>query len=234
MQVKLVFVVLVGICLIFSNLLHSTYAEQITINKTKITDKTKNVDKAKVADKKATDKTKTKDNTKNAVKTKITESQKTNYDAELAKCDKLQTAADKRTCKKEIELTRKIQSDKAKATPYVIGSVTFYYVSNHMEKTSQGNTILTIYFVVENTGSSQDVAMSCPRQNSCNYVLSDGQKEIQYATNTLVYGLLTLQPHTPKLLEWSFFEGLKYDPAKDYSFKIKEPWGSGSISLGID
>jgi hypothetical protein len=75
--------------------------------------------------------------------------------------------------------------------------------------------------------------MSCP-VNSCNYVLSDGQKEIQYTTNTLVYGSLTLQPDSPKLLEWSFYKGLDYDPAKDYSFKVKESWGSGTIPLGID
>ena len=131
-------------------------------------------------------------------------------------------------------MAKKIQDDKVKATPYVIGPVTFYYVSNHIEKTSQVSTILTIYFVVENTGSSKDITLSCLRQNSCNYVLSDGQKEIQYATNTLGYGTLTLKPHAPKLLEWSFFQGLNYDPAKDYSFKVREPWGSGTILLRID
>lgn len=151
-------------------------------------------------------------------------------DTDMSKCDQFTTAAEKRTCQKEVELENKIKN----STPYVVGPVTFYYVDNKIEHTSQGGTILTIHFVVENTGSSENVLMSCARQNSCNYALSDGQKEIQYTTHTLGYGQLTLLPNEPKLLEWSFFEELDYDPAKDYSFKIKEPWGSGSIPLGID
>lgn len=157
----------------------------------------------------------------------------TSIDVDLAKCNELKTAAEKRTCQKEIELANKIRNDIAVATKYVIGPATFYYVDNKIEHTSQGGTILTIYFVVENTGSSENIQMSCARQNSCNYVLSDGQKEIQYTTNTLVYGSLTLQPKTPKLLEWTFYEGFDYDPQTDYSFKVKEPWGSGSIPLNL-
>ena len=152
---------------------------------------------------------------------------------DMSKCDQFTTAAEKRTCQKEIELANKIQADIEKSTPYAVGPVTFYYVDNKIEKTSQGGTLLTIYFVVENTGSSHDVTMSCP-VTACNYALSDGQKEIQYTTNTLVYGSLTLQLNSPKLVEWSFYKGLDYDPAKDYSFKIKESWGSGSIPLGIN
>jgi hypothetical protein len=159
-------------------------------------------------------------------------SQSTVSNPDISKCDQFTTAAEKRTCQKEIELTNKIKTDIEKSTSYVIGPVTFYYADNKIEKTSQG-TILTIYFVVENTGSSNNITMSCP-VNACNYVLSDGTKEIQYTTNTLVYGSLTLQPNTPKLLEWSFYKGLDYDPAKDYSFKVKESWGSGTIPLKID
>jgi len=154
-------------------------------------------------------------------------------DLDISECDKYETPAEKRTCQKEIELSNKIKNDIEKSTKYVIGPVNFYYVDNKIEKTSQGGTILTIYFIVENTSNSNDVVMSCP-VNSCNYVLSDGQKEIQYTTNTLVYGSMTLQPNSPKLLEWSFYKGLDYDPAKDYSFKVKESWGSGTIPLGVD
>ena len=152
---------------------------------------------------------------------------------DMSKCDRFTTTAEKRTCQKEIELANKIKSDVEKSTQYIIGPVTFYYVDNKIEKTPQGGTILAIYFVVENTGSSHDMTMSCP-VNACNYVLSDGQKEIQYTTNTLVYGSLTLPPNSPKLLEWSFYKELNYDPAKDYSFKVRESWGHGTIPLGID
>jgi hypothetical protein len=226
MKNKTNFLLVLGIVLIFSVMYsHIATAEQVT---TKTKTKAKATEKIKAKPKTAE---KTKNITPITNQTKNTST--SNYDAELAKCDKL-SGADKYLCKKDLELSKKIQDDKTKAIPYVIGPVTFYYVNNHIEKTSQGGTLLTIYFVVENTGSSKDVTLSCSRQNSCNYVLSDGKKEIQYTTNTLVYGTLTLKPHVPKLLEWSFFQGLNYDPAKDYSLKIKEPWGSGTIPLGID
>lgn len=221
MRSKTTFLLVLGIVLIFSVMYsHIATAEKVT--------KAKATEKIKV-------KSKTTEKTKNiiSIKNQTKNTSPSNYDAKLAKCDKL-SGAEKYTCKKNLELAKKIQDDKTKATPYVIGPVTFYYINNHIEKTSKGGTILTIYFVVENMGSSKDVTLSCSRQNSCNYVLSDGKKEIQYTTNTLVYGTLTLKPHDPKLLEWSFFKGLSYDPSKDYSFKVKEPWGNGIIPLGID
>ena len=227
MKNKTNFLLVLGIVLIFSVICSQiATAEQATPTKTKT--KTKDTEKIKT-NSKTTEKTKSITSITNQTKN----ASRSNYDVELAKCDKL-SGADKYICKKNLELSKKIQDDKAKATPYAVGPVTFYYVNNHIEKTSQGGTILTIYFVVENTGSSNDITLSCSRQNSCNYVLSDGKKDTQYTTNTLVYGTLTLKPHAPKLLEWSFFQGLSYDPAKDYSFKVREPWGSGTIPLGID
>ena len=229
MKNKTKLLLVLGIVSIFSVISsHIVFAEEVHPTKTKT--KTKATEKIKSLKTKTTKKTK---NIKSITNQTKGPSQN-NYDVELAKCDNLQSGADKYMCKKNLELSKKIQDNKTKATPYAIGPITFYYVSNHIEKTSQGNTILTIYFIVENTGSSNDITMSCPRQNSCNYVLYDGQKEIQYTTNTLVYGTLTLKPHTPKLLEWSFFQGLNYDPAKDYSFIVRESWGSGTIPLEID
>ncbi len=64
-------------------------------------------------------------------------------------------------------------------------------------------TILAIHFIVQNNGN-QEVTMSCQRPDSCNYVLSDGQNEIPYSTNTLVYGSLTLIPNNPKYWNWTF------------------------------
>ena len=151
---------------------------------------------------------------------------------DTSKCDQLQTAADKETCIEQIQQENKLNNDIASATPYVIGSVTFYYINSHIEPTEDGKSILTIHFVVRNTGNSE-ITMSCQRQDSCNYALSDGQKEIPYSTNTLVYGSLTLLPNVPKYLDWTFYEGLDYLQTKNYSFLVKEPWGSGSIPLKI-
>ncbi|MBI1828054.1 MAG: hypothetical protein HY222_04095 [Thaumarchaeota archaeon] len=151
---------------------------------------------------------------------------------DISNCDQLQTAADKETCIEQIQQENKLNNDIASVTPYVIGPIAFYNINNHIEPTENGKSILTIHFVVKNTDNSE-ITMSCQRQDSCNYALSDGQKEIPYSTNTLVYGSLTLLPNIPKYLDWTFYEGLDYQPTKNYSFLVKEPWGSGSIHLKI-
>ncbi len=151
---------------------------------------------------------------------------------DISKCSQLKSAADVETCQQEIELDYKLKNCMTDSIPYTFGPVTFYYVGNHIDHTEEGKTILTIHFVVENTENSE-VTMSCLRQDLCNYVLSDGQKEISYATNTLVYGSLTLIPNVPKFLDWTFYEGFDYDSTKNYSFLVKEPWGSGTIPLNL-
>lgn len=147
-------------------------------------------------------------------------------------CDKMQTAADKETCIEQIQQKNKLNNDIATATPYIMGPVTFYYINSPIISTADGKSILTIHFVVKDTGNSE-ITMSCQRQDSCNYSLYDGQKEIPYSTNTLVYGSLTILPNVPTYLDWTFYEGLDYSPTKNYSFVVKEPWGKGSIPLKI-
>jgi len=145
-------------------------------------------------------------------------------------CDRFITPAEKETCMKQIEYDAKIKSAIEEATKHAIGPVTFYYVNSESQLADDGKMLLTIHLVVENTGN-QEITMTCLRQDLCNYALSDGQKEIPYATNTLVYGSLTLLPNIPKFLDWTFYEGFDYDPTKNYSFLIKESWGSGAIPL---
>lgn len=145
-------------------------------------------------------------------------------------CDQYTTAAEKETCLEKIAYNTKIQNYLKTATPSVVGPVIFYYVSSESEKVSDGKTILTIHFIVKNNADRQ-VTMACQRPSSCNYSLSDGQNEIQYSTNTLVYGSLTLIPNTPTLLDWTFYNQI--DSSKNYTFLIKENWGSGSIPIKI-
>jgi len=145
-------------------------------------------------------------------------------------CDQYFTPAEKETCLEQLQYDEKIKNYMQTAISTVIGPVTFYYINSESQKSDDGNTILTIHFVVENN-SNQEVTMTCQRPDSCNYSLSDGQNEIQYSTNTLVYGSLTLIPNTPKLLDWTFISST--DSSKNYSFLVKESWGSGSIPINI-
>lgn len=146
------------------------------------------------------------------------------------KCDQFATAAEKETCVEQLEYDNKINKSMQTATPYVTGPVTFYYVDSESQKTSDGKTILTLHFVVKNN-SDHEVTMTCPTQDSCNYLLSDGQNHISYSTNTLVYGSLTLVPNNPRFLDWTFYGFI--DQSKSYSFLINEKWGSGSIPIKI-
>jgi hypothetical protein len=145
-------------------------------------------------------------------------------------CKKFTTAAEKETCIEQLEYDKKIKNLLKTATPYVTGPVTFYYVNNELQKTDGEKKLLTIHFIVQNN-SNQEVTLTCQRPDSCNYILNDGQNEIPYSTNTLVYGSLTLTPHSPKYLDWTFYSSI--DSQKNYTFLIKESWGSGSIPIKI-
>jgi hypothetical protein len=145
-------------------------------------------------------------------------------------CDKYTTVAEKETCLEQLEYDTKIKNYMKTATSTVVGPVTFYYINSESTKVTDGKTILTIHFVVQNN-ANQEVTMTCQHPDSCNYSLSDGQNKIPYSTNTLVYGSLTLIPNTPKLLDWTFYAPI--DSSKNYSFLVQETWGSGSIPIQI-
>lgn len=149
---------------------------------------------------------------------------------DYGQCDRFATAAEKETCLGQLEYDAKIKNFLQMATPYVVGPITFYYVNTESQKADDGKTILIIHFVVRNN-SGHEVTMTCQRQDSCNYVLSDGQNHIRYSTNTLVYGTMTLAPYGQKLLDWTFYSLI--DSSKNYSFLIKEQWGSRSIPIKI-
>ncbi|MDE1763641.1 MAG: hypothetical protein KGH88_05295 [Thaumarchaeota archaeon] len=145
-------------------------------------------------------------------------------------CYNLTTPADKETCLQQIAYENKMRNSIASSTPYVIGPVTFYYAGSELLPADDDRSILTIHFVVKDN-AGQEITMSCQNQNSCDYALSDGEKEIPYATNTLVYGSLTLPPDMPKFVDWTFYDVI--DTTKHYSFLVKEPWGTGSIPIKI-
>jgi hypothetical protein len=145
-------------------------------------------------------------------------------------CDSLITPAEKETCLQQIKYDDKIKNALASATPYGVGSVTFYYVGSEVQPADDGKSILIIHFVVEDD-TSEEITMSCTHQDSCNYALSDGEKEIPPVTNTLVYGSLTLTPKTPRFVDWTFYD--IFNKTRNYSFLVKEPWGSSSLPLKI-
>ncbi len=150
---------------------------------------------------------------------------------DTSQCDNLSTPAEKETCIEQEQRDTKIKSAIASATPYDIGQVTFYYIGDQVEPADNGKSMLTLHFVIRDNGDQQ-VTMSCQNQNSCNYVLSDGTRNVQLATNTLVYGSLTLVPNTPTFVDWTYYD--TFDSQKSYTFEVNEPWGKDSIPIKIN
>lgn len=150
--------------------------------------------------------------------------------SETQQCASLSTPADRETCLEQAAYDAKIKSTIARAVPYAMGPVTFYYAGSQTQQSDNGKSILTLHFVVEDTSYGQ-VTMSCTSQDSCNYGLSDGQRDIPYSTNTLVYGSLTLVPKTPTFVDWTYYD--LFDTQRNYTFYVNEPWGTGSIPLKI-
>ncbi len=145
-------------------------------------------------------------------------------------CNNQTTPAGRETCIQQIGYETKIRTSIASSVSYVVGPVTFYYVASDLQSAGNGKSVLTVHFVVEDN-TNQEITMSCINHASCNYVLTDGEKEIPYATNTLIYGSLTLTPNVPKFVDWNFYDVFYSD--KSYSFLVNEPWGQGSIPLRI-
>ncbi|SRR5579885_311681 len=148
-----------------------------------------------------------------------------------SQCDNISTPAEKETCLEQAQRDAKIKNAIASTVPYGIGPVTFYYVGSQVQPADGNKSIVTLHFMVQDNGSNQ-VTMSCQNQNSCNYVFSDGTRNIQFATNTLVYGSLTLVPKAPTFVDWTYYD--TFDTQRNYTFDVNEQWGTGSIPIRIN
>ena len=151
-------------------------------------------------------------------------------------CDSMQSAADKETCIDNITQATELKSEIASATPYVVGPMTYYLVGTDALNTGDG-VMITVHTILENTGSpSQNVDLYCTGPYACNYHLTDGQNDFPPSIYSLTSGHLELIYHDPHKIDWNFYTkstlfGWTYDPSKQYSFKIDEPFGHGVIPL---
>ena len=156
-----------------------------------------------------------------------------------SKCDAMITDADKQTCIEAINAEENIKASIAKATPLVVGPVTYYIVSTDLIDTGDGGSFITVHTVLENTGSMlSNPDLFCTGPFACNYHLTDGQKDYPPSIYSLTSGHLQLVYQKPVAIDWNFYSkqnvgGYKYDPSKTYSFKVSEPFGSGMSPLKL-
>jgi hypothetical protein len=158
----------------------------------------------------------------------------------LATCKAKETQREQYECEKALTTADTETEFKSKATKTVIGPITFYYAGAKVEK-SGGKDIVNLRFLVENTGSKDNVTLYCTGPAVCNYDVSDGTTTFKYASQDFTNGQIVLKPGSSRVFNMLFgpaigygsYVDFKFDPTKQYTFNVKEPWGSGSIPLNL-
>lgn len=158
----------------------------------------------------------------------------------LAACKTKETQREQYECEKALKASSGDDGFKSKATKTVIGPITFYYAGAKVEKTG-GNDIVNLRFLVENTGSKDNVSLYCTGPAVCNYDVSDGTTTYKYAAQDFTNGQIVLKPGASRTFNILFgpaigygsYVDFKFDPSKQYTFNVKEPWGSGKIPLNL-
>ena len=159
--------------------------------------------------------------------------------AELAKCQEYDKASDVFLCENEFKGKLETAEYMMKAKKYVVGPMHYYYVPAQVVITPDGNSNLFMTFVVHNTDSKNN-SVFCTGPVACNYVITDGQKEWNYSTNTVTAGRLELKPDVIASIDFSFgppaqrhLERWNYDASSEYFLKITEPFGNLNLPLEL-
>ncbi|MEO9310008.1 MAG: hypothetical protein ABI337_06900 [Nitrososphaera sp.] len=161
-------------------------------------------------------------------------------ESQLKACKEKQTEREQYECEKQIKTQQELETFKQKSTKYQVGPITFYYAGAKVEK-SGGKDIVNLRFLVENTGSKDNVTLYCTGPAVCNYDVSDGKTIYKYSSQDFTNGQVVLKPGQSRYINMLFgpaigygsYVDFKFDPTKQYTFNIREPWGSASIPLNL-
>ena len=160
--------------------------------------------------------------------------------AELEACQEITKAYDRLKCEDEVELKIKLVEYEANAKKYDVGPITFYYPGTEVEIMSSGQANLNIQILAKNTGSNDNVVLMCSGPAVCNYDVWNGDKAFKYASTDFTSGQIAIKPGEAREINLFFGPNIgyggttfEYDSAKDYYFRISEPWGSADIPLEL-
>ncbi len=233
-------VLIVATCLVFSvTTSTAAYAEDVK--------KTKDAKKDSKKDTKKETKKIVKKTIKKEVKTNPANTQQTTpsttidpMQEKINACKAKETQREQYECEKALKANQGSGEFKSRATATTIGPVTFYYAGAKVE-TGGGKDIVNLRFLVENTGSKENVSLYCTGPAVCNYDMSDGTTTYKYASQDFTNGQIVLKPGTSRTFNMLFgpaigygsYVEFKFDASKQYTFNVKEPWGSGSIPLNL-
>jgi len=162
------------------------------------------------------------------------------FQAELDACQKITKAYDRIKCEDMVQHKILVKEYKDNSKVYVAGPITFYFSGAELEIMSSGQPNLSIRLLAENTGASDNVVLMCTGPAVCNYDVWDGQKAFKYSATDFTSGQTVVKPGEAKEINMLFGPNIGYggtefvyDSAKDYYFRISEPWGSTSIPLEL-
>lgn len=162
------------------------------------------------------------------------------FQAEFDACQKITKAYDRIKCEDIVKQKILVKEYKDKSKVYVAGPITFYFPGAELEIMPSGQANLSIRLLAENTGSSNEVTLMCTGPAICNYDVWDGQKAFKYSATDFTSGQTVVQPGGTQEINMLFGPNIGYggtefvyEPAKDYYFRISEPWGSASIPLEL-
>jgi len=160
--------------------------------------------------------------------------------ADLGKCADIGKAYERLNCEKAANSKITEYQYEQKATQYVVGPTTFYFIGPQFEVSPSGQALLTIKMLAKNTGSSENVSLMCTGPAICNYDVWNGEKAFKYSATDFTSGNIVLTPGQSREFSMLFgplipYGGTQfiYDPTKDYVFRISEPWGSANIPLEL-
>ena len=123
--------------------------------------------------------------------------------AELVKCQEYDKASKVFLCENEFKSALENVEYMMKAKKYEVGPMHYYYTPAQVIINAEGNSAVWLTFVVHNTDSKNN-SVFCTGPVACNYVITDGQKEWNYSTNTVTAGRLEMKPDVIKSIDFTF------------------------------
>ena len=173
------------------------------------------------------------------------DSELTALEAELEKCSEIVKAYPRLNCERAAKHQIEAYQIKTNGEAYRVGPVTYYWAGldsegNSFEISPSGQAILTIRMLAESNESSENVTLMCTGPAICNYDVWNGDKAFKYSGMDFTNGQIVLKPGESTVFNMLFGPNIGYggtqfiyDSAKDYVFRISEPYGSASIPLNI-
>ena len=165
--------------------------------------------------------------------------------AELDACQDIPRAYQRLDCEDEVEAKIEAHHYRNNSQAYQVGPVTFYYPGMGTagnEFFMEGDRpILTVRMLAENSGSDQNVSLSCTGPAICAYDVWDGAKAFKYSGMDFTNGQIVLKPGDSRVFNMLFGPNIgyggtqfEYDPSRQYVFRISESWGGAQIPINIE